>query len=154
MLSFRRSKPINFKICSFFVWNILKFVYFRLAYHTGSRSKLSSIIQQNISIGKYLQATNRSCPHRNQILGEKFCQFALKLTLYTTACERQQQHDRNQLHNQYLEGISKLELQTTPSKDSGSEQIRLPSTGKFLTGSVNESLNRWKQRGFNEVWVR
>lgn len=100
-----------------------------------------------------MRATNRSCPRRNHILGEKFCRFALKLTLYTNACEKHQQYDKHLLHTQFVEAISALELQT-PTKSPESEQIRLPSTGKLLTASTNDSLNQWKQKALDEVRVR
>lgn len=99
-----------------------------------------------------MQPTNRSCPRRNHILGEEFCRFALKLTLYTNARKQHQQYDTNVLHTQFTEAISKLELRTS-TKCSESEQIRLPSTGKLLTASINSSLNQWKQKALDEVRV-
>lgn len=144
-----RSLDFNVNISHKFQFALIPFP----GYLTGSVPMLTSILQQNsVSIGKYLRATNRSCPRRNQILGEHFCRFAIKLTLYTNACAEHQQNDTHRLHSQFHEAISNLELRT-PAKCFELEPIRLPSTGKLLTASINASLNQWKLKASDEIRV-
>lgn len=103
----------------------------------------------HISVGQYLQATNRSCPKRNHLLGENFCRFAVKLKVYIDAANNVEPFDSNALHKRYLDAVGRL----SEPKENESNRLKLPSTGQFLPEIMFKKLNTWKQNCHDEVLV-
>lgn len=120
----------------------------RRTYSTSRLPSLSSLSNEQISIGKFLQSTKRSCPKRNQILGENFCRFAIRLKLYTTAKDDERCNTKL-MQKRCEEATTHLDL-INVSKN-GSNKIRLPSTGQYLTESVTRSLCKWKENAHHEI---
>lgn len=108
-----------------------------------------SLKENNISVGKFLQATKRSCPKRNKFLGEKFCIFAVKLKVYIDAVNNAEQFDTNLLHKRYKNCIEKL---CEPNAQEPTH-LKLPSTGQFISENIFKSLSTWKRNCHDEVWV-
>lgn len=108
-----------------------------------------SLKENKISVGKFLQATKRSCPNRNKFLGEKFCIFAVKLKVYIDAVNEAEQFDTNLLHKRYKNCIDKL---CEPNAQEPA-QLKLPSTGQFLSENISKSLSTWKRNCHDEVSV-
>ncbi|XP_055316038.1 endoribonuclease Dcr-1-like [Sitodiplosis mosellana] len=121
----------------------------RRSYLTSRLPKLKLPLDDNTSIGKFLRQTKRSCPRRNQILGEEFCRFAIRLKVYTTA-DNHERSDKKRLHEMCQEVATKLDL--IDPQPNESSHIKLPSTGQFLTESISRSLGKWKQNAHQEIW--
>lgn len=118
---------------------------------TCKSRKIPASIQQNTSIGKFLQSTKKSCPRRNLVLGENFCRFALRITLYTDAVRSNKPFDSNLLHHQYAKAIGKLQLKDQRTCESS--HLKLPSTGQLLSSTVFSSLDKWKHSAHEQVKV-
>lgn len=123
---------------------------FFAGYLTSRLPKLQLPLDENTSIGKFLRQTKRSCPQRNQILGEEFCRFAIRLKVYTTATN-DERNDTNRLHKMCEDATAKLDLINPQPNDSN--KIKLPSTGQFLTESISKALTKWKQNAHQEIQV-
>lgn len=113
-------------------------------------SDLSQILSANLSIGKLLKPTNKSCPERNSILGDHFFRYALRLKLYSDAVNNGCEINTHELEMQSQNLTKKLHFDEVRS----SVPIVLPSTGKQLPDSVNSCLNKWRQNAIDEVQVR
>lgn len=123
-----------------------------LGYMSCKLPKLPASILKNTSIGIFLQTTNKSCPRRNNVLGEIFCRFAVRLKLYTDAVSSQPEVDTKQLQHKFIEVISKLELREATHHHESSH-LKLTSTGQLLSTSVYKSLDKWKHSAYDEIQV-
>ncbi|XP_031637122.1 endoribonuclease Dcr-1-like [Contarinia nasturtii] len=120
----------------------------RRTYFTSRLPSLSLPLSDQISVGKFLQPTRRSCPRRNHILGGNFCRFAIRLKLYTAA-NNDERINRKLMQTRYKEASSNFDLIDVTINDS--QKIRLPSTGQYLSESISKSLNKWKQNAHHEI---
>lgn len=153
MITIRRSEfKLNevFLMMKYFLFNKLMFTSFFLAYFTSRLPKLSSSLNENISIGKFLRPTTRICPKRNHFLGEHFCRYAVRLKIFSSA-DNNEQNDTQLLHTRSMESIKQLDLLNVNHDDCG--QIKLPSTGEVLSESINKSLSKWKHNAHHEIRV-
>lgn len=119
-------------------------------YSTSRLPKISDSLIDHISVGKFLQPTKRSCPRRNQILGEQFSRFAIRLKIYTDA-NRMDRCNKNLMHQNYQNKMQKLDLNHTEIYETN--HIKLPTTGQQLAESISKSLSKWKHNAHDEIRV-
>lgn len=139
----------DFNRCRF-ICDLFFILFFLAGYLTSRLPKLQLPLDEMTSIGKFLRQTKRSCPQRNQILGEEFCRFAIRLKVYTTATN-DQRNDTNRLHEMCKDAAANLDL--IDPQPNESNHIKLPSTGQFLTESISKALGKWKQNAHQEIRV-